>query len=66
MKRERFMVVARRELLRGLLSDPEWSQRMERARTMEEVSDVLNAYVRAKGLKTVDVDLGEEKELESG
>ena len=45
------------ELLRELLNDPRWCQKLENAETTREVEVVLVEFARERGLKVKEVSL---------
>jgi hypothetical protein len=54
----------RREVLEELLGDPAWRQRLEKARTSQEVQRVLLGFARERGYRVKVV--GEEDKGEWG
>ena len=46
----------RGELLKALREDPEWRERLEKAKSVEEFREVINAFVKSKGYKVRDVE----------
>ena len=46
----------RGELLKALREDPEWRERLEKAKSVEEYREVINAFVKSKGYKVRDVE----------
>lgn len=47
------MFALRREVLERLLADPEWSRRLEQAKTFKEAAEVIACYAEKVGLKVV-------------
>jgi len=45
------MLVARREILKALLNDPEWSDRLKTVKNMEEFHKLVVEYAKTKGHK---------------
>ena len=48
-------IAVKTEVLKELLSDPEWRAKLEEAETLEDVARVLKGYAKAKGLKVMEV-----------
>lgn len=53
------MYVVRPEILDKLLADPEWSQRLERARTSKEAEEVVASFAAKMGYRVKKME-GEE------
>ena len=51
------MFVARLFILEKLFADPEWSSKLEAAKTEDEIIKVLKDFCRARGYKMKDIEL---------
>jgi hypothetical protein len=45
------------KVVKELLADEEWSKRLEAARTMREVEEVIRQFAKAKGWKIKEVKI---------
>ena len=46
----------RGEILKALKEDPEWRTKLEKAKSVEEFREVINAFVKSKRYKVMDVE----------
>jgi len=53
------MFAFKRELLESLLEDPEWTRKLDEAKTSEQVQKVLLSFAEAKGLKIINLMMPE-------
>jgi len=53
------MIAVKAEVLRTLLSDPEWNAKLNNAKTMREVESVLREFAVVKKLKVEEVRINE-------
>ena len=56
MKRK-VMFAVKTEILEEMFNSSEWSVRMMRAKTTEEVAEVVLAFCREKGFRVKEIDL---------
>ena len=56
------MFAVKTEVLRALLRDPQWTRKLENAKTMREVEHVLREFALEKGWKVEEVRMKNEKE----
>jgi len=56
------MFAVKTEVLRALLRDPQWTRKLENAKTMREVEHVLREFALEKDYKVEEVRIKNEKE----
>ncbi|MBW2674743.1 MAG: hypothetical protein JRD89_15255 [Deltaproteobacteria bacterium] len=49
------LIAVKREVLEELLRDPEFSERLERCGSLEEVAGLLREYAERKGFRVAEV-----------
>jgi len=55
------MFYVRREVLSALFSDPKWSKRVDRIKTLEEAQNVIAEFCRERGYRVAQVQIGRTK-----
>jgi hypothetical protein len=45
------------EILKALRKDLEWRAKLEKAKSVEELREVINAFVRSKGYEVKNIDV---------
>lgn len=53
-------VAVRRSVIIEMYGDPLWASRLDRAKNLEELIDVMRAYCKAKSYRIIDVPLEKE------
>ncbi|MDI6905718.1 MAG: hypothetical protein QMD13_09615 [Candidatus Bathyarchaeia archaeon] len=43
--------------MKALMADPEWREKWEKAKSVEEFREVINVFVKSKGYKVMDVEV---------
>jgi len=45
--------LVRTEIMKKILSDPKWSKKLDKAKTVDDVAEIIADFCRAKGYKIV-------------
>jgi len=51
------MFGVRTEIIREMFSNPKWSKRLDKAKTVDEIAEIVAEFCRSKGYKIVKINV---------
>ena len=51
------MFGVRTEIMEEMFSNPKWSKRLDKAKTVDEIAEIVAEFCRSKGYKIVKINL---------
>lgn len=51
------MFGVRTEIIREMFSNPKWSKRLDKAKTVDDVAEIVAEFCRSKGYKIVKINV---------
>ena len=51
------MFGVRTEIMKEMFSNPKWSKRLDKAKTVDEIAEIIAEFCRSKGYKIVKINV---------
>ena len=55
------MFGVRTEIMKEMFSNPKWSKKLDKAKTVDDVAEIIAEFCRSKGYKIIKINLSSKK-----